>query len=107
MAYSIRTSRESGLLLKMKFLHQQMSVLQFIINFRPLIHPFVVIFQTMKIKTTKMLKGLLQEQDFVLVAWNNVLFPGQVMTIRDSGATVECVSQTKAWAWPSEKDDLF
>ena len=51
-----------------------------------------------------MLKGSLQEGHFALVSWNNMIFPGVVMSINDNDAIVDCMAPTKkAWKWPEKR----
>lgn len=53
------------------------------------------------------LKGYVKEGDFVLVSWNNCLFPGLLMSVGENGTTIDCMEKDiKCGKWPEEKDIL-
>jgi hypothetical protein len=53
------------------------------------------------------IKGSIKEGNFVLVTWNNLLFPGMITSFDDDGAVVDCMERTiKGWRWPAKKDIL-
>lgn len=50
----------------------------------------------------------LKEENFVVVQWNGLEFPGITMSVTDAGAIFECMERTKKfWKWPLVKDSLF
>lgn len=46
--------------------------------------------------------------DYVIVKYNEGLFPGQVLNVSVQGLTVKCMEKgKKAWKWPSKEDKLL
>jgi len=43
--------------------------------------------------------------DFVIVKFDNNMFPGRIVTISDNSATIDCMEKrSKSWRWPTKKD---
>lgn len=43
--------------------------------------------------------------DFVIVKFDNKMFPGRIVAISDNSATVDCMEKmSKSWKWPTKKD---
>lgn len=50
----------------------------------------------------------LKSGNFVIVVYEDVEYPGKVVTIDEDGATVDCMKKgNKSWRWPKQKDILF
>lgn len=57
------------------------------------------------IETDKIIENSLKPGNFVLVSWNDAVYPGMVSNIDQTGAFVDCMEPTKkAWKWPAVKD---
>lgn len=53
------------------------------------------------------IKSSIKPGNFVLVSWNDAVYPGIVLAIDQAGAIVDCMEPTKkAWKWPAVKDSL-
>ena len=59
------------------------------------------------IDADKNIQNSIQPGNFVLVSWNDAVYPGMVSTIDQTGAFVDCMEPTKtAWKWPAVKGIL-
>lgn len=59
------------------------------------------------IEADKIIQNSLKPGNFVLVSWNDAVYPGIVSTIDQTGAFVDCMAPTKkAWKWPAVKGIL-
>ncbi|XP_068617399.1 calponin homology domain-containing protein DDB_G0272472-like [Battus philenor] len=46
--------------------------------------------------------------DFVLIKWNDAIYPGKITSVSDDAAVVDCMERViKSWRWPTPKDEAL
>lgn len=53
------------------------------------------------------LKGSIEEGKFILVTWNNMTYPGLVMSIDENGAIVDCMQPYKKGLLEHKNNNCF
>ncbi|XP_049886788.1 uncharacterized protein LOC126381335 [Pectinophora gossypiella] len=57
------------------------------------------------VSPNKLLQDRLTIDDYVLVTWNERLYPGQIISMSQEGVLVSCMKKSKlSWRWPTIKD---
>ena len=53
----------------------------------------------------KSLKNILSVDDYVIVRWNDRMYPGKIISMSEEGILVSCMKKTKEfWRWPVIQD---